>query len=155
MGSSGLLEVPCCQSGGCVKKKYKRLTPDERKKVYDMVKVMLHASRDCMRNQGRDTTKQTWNVNDGYYGEAFGILRGLELLGYGYLGDCIRPDPNIKIWNLKWWFRQLEDEVLKEEHFDGNNQCDFCLTRYGKDGAGRERGLIDVPKETRIPTQSS
>jgi hypothetical protein len=47
------------------------------------IKAILHACRDCLRNQGRlDTSKVSFSANDGYYGEAFGIMRGLQILGY-------------------------------------------------------------------------
>jgi hypothetical protein len=119
----------------------KKLHPDLERAVETQIKSLLHASRDCLRNRGYDTTKTTFSVNDGYYGEAFGIMRCLELLNYGYFGPDNLPDSEESPKkNLKWWFHCLTREVLKEENFDRSNKCDHCLEKWGKDGAGRIRG---------------
>lgn len=100
------------------------------KNIENEVKNLLHASRDCLRSKGVDTTQITFSVQDGYYGEAFGVMRCLQVMGVGSFGSDNTPE---KRSNLKWWFRQLEAEVLKEENFQGSNECDHCLERYGKD----------------------
>lgn len=113
----------------------KTLKPDERTRVVAEIKMLLHAARDCARTIfSIDTTKQRFDVTDGYYGEAFGILRGLSLLGYGSFGPVNTPEEES---NFSWWMARLEDEVLAEENFGGTNQCDHCLQKYHKDGAGR------------------
>lgn len=94
---------------------------------------MLHASRDCLRNQKKDTLSIRWDVADGYYGEAFGIMRALQVLGYGDFGPCNIPDKDLDIWNLRWWFCQLENRVLAEEGFDGDHHCEHCMERYDND----------------------
>ena len=112
------------------------LTHKTKQAVEEEVKMMLHAHRDCLRTRGTDTTKTALDVNDGYYGEAFGIMRGLRLLGFIVLhAERTRPDAV----SAQDWFRRLETEVLREENFEGSNECDHCLERYGKDGAGRRR----------------
>lgn len=100
--------------------------------VEEHVKLLLHASRDCMRNQNKyDATKVPFSANDGYYGEAFGIFRGLALAGYGSItGACNTPT---ELSNFRWWFSELENTVLQEENFGGTNECDFCYERWGKD----------------------
>lgn len=108
--------------------------------IEEMVKSLLHASRDCMRNQEKDTHTTRFCVNNRYFGEAFGVMRGLSLLGYGYLGDVCREGIKDKKHNLRWWFEQLCGQVLVEENFGGSNECDHCLDMWGKDGAGRKRG---------------
>lgn len=120
------------------KSKVRILTPAERASVEREVKMMLHASRDCYRNQKQDTSRLTYPIADGYYGESFGVMRGLAVLGYGQLNGPSFPRGDDR--NLKGWFAQLCDEVLTEENYGGNDQCDHCLERYGKDGAGRKRG---------------
>jgi hypothetical protein len=50
-------------------------------------------------------------------------MRCLELLGY----------------NVKGWMERLEKDVLEEEHYGSTNECDHCLEKYHKDGAGRSR----------------
>jgi len=101
------------------------LTDKDKAAIRAEVVMLLHASRDCLRNQGQDTSKVRFSANDGYYGEAFGILRALAVLHM----DTME--------NLKEWLRDLEHQVLLEEHFGGSNECDHCLEHYGKDGAGR------------------
>lgn len=112
-----------------------RKLPDKHKRaIEDEIAMMLHAHRDCLRNQRQDTAKVRFDCRDGYYGEAFGILRALKVLGYGNFGACNVPG------NLSYWMKQIEYRVLAEENFGGSNECDHCLERYGKDGAGRKRG---------------
>lgn len=76
----------------------------------NLVVLMLLSSRDCYVNQKIEVHR--FDVNEGYYAEAFGILRGLKLCGYGYFGASNTPR---EISNLKWWFGELEDEALLEE----------------------------------------
>jgi hypothetical protein len=114
-------------------KTYLDLGLDKLNKLADEIKLMLHASRDCLRNQGRDTSEMSYSVSDGYFGEAFGIVRGLVVLGYGYLGSSNVPNKRKPHWNLRWWFCELERKVLEEENFGGTNYCDHCLNRYGHD----------------------
>lgn len=109
--------------------RYRKLDATYRDKVAEGVKYFLHASRDAQRNRHEDTTQVGWNVNDPYYAEAFGIIRCLTYLHYGFLGDDMTPSPH----NLKFWFNHLCDEVLREEGFKGENKCDFCLEKFGKD----------------------
>jgi hypothetical protein len=83
-----------------------------------------------------DPKRVAFSVNDGWYGEAFGVLRGLELLGYGTINNIKEKTYH----NLLWWFNQLKAEVLVEDGFqDGSHRCDICLKAWGKDGAGRTR----------------
>lgn len=106
--------------------KRRPLTDDEQAMVNAEIKHMLHASRDALRNRGVDTGHVRFDVNDAYYGEAHGILRAIRLL-------CGPSDDD------RGWLGRLEREVLSEEHFGGNDQCDFCLEHFGRDGAGRVR----------------
>jgi len=117
----------------------KPLGPRKLKEIKDLIKLLLHASRDCYRNQKRwDTRSIRFDVNDAYYGECFGILRALEVLGYGYLGpnnlDAVQHGRgDVPHLNLQWWFSQLQEEVLKEEGWYSDNRCEHCLEKYGKD----------------------
>jgi hypothetical protein len=99
------------------------------REVREAIKALLHAHRDCLRNQGVDTTKVRFDCRDGYYGEAFGILRMLRILGHGDFGPVNVPG------NLSYLMRELEDEVLVEENFGGSNRCDHCFERWHKDAA--------------------
>jgi len=116
----------------------KTLSKKDMASIKKEVKSLLHASRDCLRNRRVDTDIHAWHVNDSYYGEAFGVMRGLEALGYGYFGpgnvDGV-ADKKTKIHeqNLTWWFDQLGNEVLKEEHFgDPTKKCPKCKKKYGR-----------------------
>jgi hypothetical protein len=86
------------------------------------VKGLLHASRDCMRNQGLDTKAIQFSVFDTYYCEAYGMFRTLRL---------INGNPNI----INQHFARLQREVLEEENFGGSGKCEYCKTRWGKDDA--------------------
>lgn len=109
------------------------LTKEQADAVSKDVKSLLHASRDCLRNRGVDTTSVPWHTNDPYYAEAFGILRCLVVLGLGKFGAVNHND------TVNSWFWRLCDEVLLEENFGGTNECEHCRLKYGKDGTGRVR----------------
>jgi len=104
------------------------------------VKALLHTSRDTLRNQGKKTRDIAFSMNNGYMGEAFGIMRCLEIQRFGYFGpnnldgieDCGAKQPE---QNLRWWFSKLENEVLIEEGFQGDGHCAYCLEKYHKDDA--------------------
>jgi hypothetical protein len=126
--------------------RFKLIDDDLKAKVAKEVKLLLHAHRDCLRNRGENTLKITFKVTDGYYGEAFGIIRGLELLGYGKIDAVIRDGLqegyDQKEQSLGWWFNNLEREVLEEEGFNKHLRCDWCKARYGKD----DRSLVEAGK---------
>ncbi len=103
------------------------------------IRMILHAGRDCLRNQGMDTS--IVRFSDGYYGEALGIMRALTILGHGYMGSINVETPEL---NVRFWLEKLENEVLDEENFGGSNECDFCVERWGKDGAGRSRSDMGI-----------
>ena len=119
----------------------KTLTSKQIDAIEAEVKMMLHASRDCYRNQGKNSREIPFWVMDGYYGEAAGIFRTLQIFGYGKFGAVNIPSERT---NLSWWFSELQQEVLKEENFDGSGECDHCLQWYGKDDAGRTRECLNV-----------
>jgi hypothetical protein len=149
------------------KKRLKKIPSDLESSISMEVKALLHACRDCLRNQGRlDTTKVSFAANDGYYGEAFGMMRTLQIQGYGYFGsdnlNGLRESEgsgasadgkyitNVTqaVQNLKWWFSRLCNEVLVEEGFRSDHRCDYCLEKYKKDTASilekeAARGLVE------------
>ena len=108
------------------------------KRIVDEVKMMLHASRDCMRNQGQNASKLTFSCKDAYYAETFGIMRGLALVKHGYLGSCnldaVKEGKSTQPeCNLRWWLQKIEEEVLEEEGYKADGRCPYCLNKYGKD----------------------
>lgn len=79
--------------------------------IRTLVKCLLFAERDRLFNMNKlDLCR--FEVHSGYYGEAFGVLRTLEVLGYGYLGSSNCEDDG---QNLRYWFCQMCDEVMTEE----------------------------------------
>ena len=114
----------------------KELSEEEWEVLKNEIKMMLHSSRDSLRNRGDDTTKITFSCIDGAYGEAFGIVRGLAAQGYGWFGANNLPAERV---NLKWWFDQLEKEVLTEEgFFDHGHYCQYCAECYMGRGSNDE-----------------
>lgn len=108
------------------------------------IKMILHAHRDCLRNRwlgdqsraryghpprwhAHDPRKVSFDATDGYYGEAFGMLRCLVLSGYGQYGPVNIHD------NVNAWFDTVKREVLAEEGFGSHGNCDHCMERYYKD----------------------
>src|SRR4051812_22574284 len=104
--------------------KYRVLSEDQKTRVANEVMLMLFAHRDSLWNrhalnpESTDPLVAPFQIQDGYYGEAFGILRGLHCLGYGYFGPVNLDgredrrggtDPH---HNLKWWMDQLERACL-------------------------------------------
>lgn len=104
-------------------RKYLPMTSEQKEYVEDEVKLMIAAHRDTLwtrYNTNPESYKCPNNFKtmctEGYYGEAFGIMRGLAVLGYGHLGSDTTPDNGPEPWrNLKWWFNQLVDDVLNQE----------------------------------------
>jgi hypothetical protein len=109
------------------------LNEQEIQAVEAEVKMMLHASRDAMRNRGEDTRKYRFDCRDGYYGEAFGMMRLLATLNFGRLDQATNTPETRE--NLKWWFSELEKQVLEEENFGGSGVCKHCREKYHKDDA--------------------
>ena len=127
--------------------RFKRLPPGRKIAVELQVKLMLAAHRDCLWSRwtsyadgkATDPTQYQSVCNEGYYGEAFGVMRGLQVMGYGYFGsdtmDAIEEDKGIyPEQNLKWWFRQISHEYLAEEGFFNHTctaeKCEALLEKY-------------------------
>jgi hypothetical protein len=122
----------------------RELSSQEIDAIENEVKVMLHCHRDCLRNRGVDTTRIAFDAREGYYGEAFGIMRALAVLGYGRIDQAVNTPETRR--NLKWWFAELERAVLDQENFGGSGICFHCRKRYGKDDATVSRfesGVLD------------
>lgn len=89
--------------------KNKKLTDIEWSKLEGRIKLLLFAGLDYCANTNR--TESLWfSPNNPYNAEAFGICQALEVLGYGYFGPDNEPR-NTDNFNLKYWFRTLENEV--------------------------------------------
>lgn len=126
--------------------RFRKLSEKQWNAIRAEIKMMLHASRDWMRNLNYDATKIPFVTTDAWYGEAYGIIRTLHVLNHGtYSQD--NDTPKVRT-NLKWWFYQIEAEALSEENFGGNNHCDWCLEHWGKD---QVRRLNRATKEIYYP----
>lgn len=101
----------------------KKLTDSIAKKASNEIIMLLLASRDCYINQERYVDK--FDARDSYYSEAFGVLRGLRILGFGYFGTNNLPAERD---NLKWWFGELQEEALGIEEKLGLKEA-FILYR--------------------------
>lgn len=89
--------------------KNKKLTNNERDKLEGRIKLLLFAGLDYCANTNRNVS--LWfSPNNPYAAEAFGVCQALEVLGYGYFGPDNEPE-NTDNFNLKYWFRTLENEV--------------------------------------------
>lgn len=129
-----------------MRKKLKILSLDLKEQVENEVKLMLAAHRSSMWTQWETSKKidpLSWRivVNDGLYGEAFGVMRGLKALGYGYFGsdlsDAVEEGySKTPEHNLAWWFHQIEDSYLLEEGFFDKNsspeKSNYLLRKYQK-----------------------
>ena len=131
-------------------KRFKKLNPAQKEAIANEVKLMIAAHRDMLWTRWEmkwpdppekaiDPRKYQLCANDGYYGEAFGIMRGLCALGYGYFGsdnlDAIQDNrSDFPHHNLKWWFNQLMKEYLLEEGWYDKTctqeRCIRLLNRY-------------------------
>lgn len=118
----------------------KVLKPKTKTKVEEHVKLFLREARRYMRDiEKLDVSKIDFTVNNPYYCEAFGIMRGLALLGYGFLGSVnldgtmdssAYPRGTIKEHNLRWWLERLKDEVLEEEGFKRRSMERIVTNEY-------------------------
>lgn len=88
--------------------KFRRLSPAKKEAIAVEVKRMLKACRQSMQLQGKDIETETFDIRHADYGEAYGILRALAVLGYGEFGAVFVPG------TLNHWLHDLEEEVLKE-----------------------------------------
>jgi hypothetical protein len=128
-------------------KTFKKLSAKNKMAVILEVKLMFAAHRDCMWNrwmtcshpQAIDPTKLPSVCNEGFYGEAFGVMRGLIALGYGYFGpdemDAVEEGrSDTPEHNLKWWFNRIIKSVLDEEGFfeqtSSAEKCEEVLNKY-------------------------
>lgn len=116
----------------------KVLAKEDKRAIEVEIKMLLHASRDCLRNQRINTQSITFSCRDAYYGEAFGIMRALRVMNYGYFGssnlNAVEENrSDIDVHNLKWWMNQLEKEVLREDGYYTDHECKYCMDRYRKD----------------------
>lgn len=111
---------------------YRELPAHIKANIEAEIKLLMHAQRDCFRNQGKDATKiGRMSCYDSYYCDCIGIMRCLEIFGYGKFG-AINSQPE-EPPNLAAWLWRLESEVLEEEGYHTDNRCEWCLKKYGKD----------------------
>ena len=120
----------------------KELSTEQRDLVAAEIKMMLHCCRDTMRIRYNDrhlTVEQKKQLADpttcrfdsrlADFGEAFGVLRALNVLGFGEFGAVNHEH------TLNAWFNRLQDEVLAEEGFGTHGKCERCFAKYQRDDA--------------------
>ena len=130
-------------------KSYKKIPKKKWATVINEVKLMIAAHRDCLWTRWEtcaspsavDPTKVSIMANEGFYGEAFGIMRGLRALDYGYFGSsnlsAVQEDKSpISEHNLIWWFERIVKDYLEEEGFKDQTcspqRCQLLLEKYRK-----------------------
>jgi hypothetical protein len=99
--------------------KNRKLTPEMVARVEAEIILMVLAERDYYKNRVEDGSlakmpERFSHDTGGYYGEAFGVMRGLVCLGYGTLNgpsNIAKTDP----LNLNFWFYELVDKALATE----------------------------------------
>jgi hypothetical protein len=120
--------------------------PDEKfQEVKAEVKRCLHSCRDTMRilfhdryltdeqrNRLADPSKVRIDARLADYGQAYGLLSALCVLGY------IQRSPSggsSKVPNVQDLMYECENEVLAEEGFGHDGKCPQCFSKYGRDDA--------------------
>lgn len=88
----------------------KNLTDKIATRAYNEIVMLLLASRDSYVTQERHVYH--FDSHDPYYCEAFGVLRGIHLMGYGYWGANNHPAERD---NLKWFFDYICKAALNIE----------------------------------------
>jgi len=138
--------------------------------VEDEVRRLLHSSRDMMRrhlSSASDSDKSkidprrvAFLKNEPNFREAHGIMRAMVRLGYCYFGSqekgAIRDGatrmggkkPHAK-QNARWWFFQLQKQVLREEGCKTNNACAYCMAKYGRDNT-----TLDTVVDEKLPERA-
>lgn len=121
-------------------KHFKRLTQKNREAIINEIKLMLAAHRDCLwtrwesysHAQVVDPHLVQIVCNEGYYGEAFGVVRSLAAIGYGYFGsdnmNAVQEGrSDVPEHNLKWFFSQIQKEYLDEEgYYEKSASAEKC-----------------------------
>jgi len=102
-------------------KKFKKISDKLRIDVETQVKSLLTSSRKYMKYP---PDKITYDVNHGDYAEAFGVMRGLSIMGYGDINFAVNTPEDQS--NLRWWFNQMEREVLSETGYVDSRADKVC-----------------------------
>jgi hypothetical protein len=90
----------------------KTLPSKDKEAINNEVKMMLLAHLDKLINQNHIPAERSQIIFDprcGYVGEAFGIMRGLVSLRYGYYG--VNSGGEESMYNVKWWYDQMIEEL--------------------------------------------
>jgi hypothetical protein len=124
-------------------KKFRRIPDKLMSSVRNEIKRLLHAERDRLRTVGKNTLRTTFDIMGPYYSEAIGILKCLQIQGYGEFDAVnlcatdyacrLRDRASQPEQNFAWFKSQLTKEVLEEEGFGGDHRCEHCLKKYGVD----------------------
>lgn len=130
--------------------KFKKITPELKTDIENEVFMMFAAHRDTLWNRWqfrmemqeiclkvnpmtedlphRDHPNSIrLDANDGFYGEVFGIMRGLAVAGYGYLGsdtqDAVQEGKGtVPEQNFKWWLHELVNRILEETNYPNSTK---------------------------------
>jgi hypothetical protein len=101
----------------------KRIPPKLYDAIEEEVRDLLVEARASMKRRGTyDMSVVTFDVNNPYYAEAFGVFRGLALAGFGTIDrerdiDVPASDgrPITTFTSFRQWFNRLQKEVLSQD----------------------------------------
>jgi len=90
--------------------KFKKLSPTQEQRVVSAITTML---REAMKEGGKYLS-----AHNPDYAETIGIMKGLQALGYGYLGpdnlDAVKAGRSTEPkHNLKWWLGVMAEDVQR------------------------------------------
>lgn len=109
------------------------LTTEDWKNLEDRITLLLFAGLDYCENTNRDET-MWFSPNNPYNAEAFGICQALEVLGCGCFGPDFSDIYYNNQFNLKFWFRSLEERVklIGKEMGPKQSYLHYKKQYYGK-----------------------
>jgi hypothetical protein len=106
-----------------MRKKPKTLKPEDIQRIEATVVMLLLSERDCyytwLATGKLDKMPKSYICGaggGGYYAEAYGIIRGLSLMGYCSMEAVNTPE---NITNGSWWFQELKKTAMEKDKEQG------------------------------------
>lgn len=91
---------------------------ENRNVLIEIEMLLKEARRWCRDVQDLDTTSVLTSANSPYYCEAFGIIRGLRLMGHGDFGAVNTNYGHDTVsFNLTRWFGDISYNVAVEDGY--------------------------------------
>lgn len=94
------------------------MTDEQYEKFIKLIRVLSRETRRWMEEvKEMDMSRWYGDMNCPYYCEAFGMMRTLEILGYGKMGSVNMPTEGGE-FNLRNWFENVYREIAIETGYD-------------------------------------